>query len=102
MGLDDPWRRLVDLVQNALFTRHPYRRPIIGYVDALRSLPPEGMRDYYRRFYHPGNATLVICGDVETVLIVRTVWVPAAANVFTPSTRGRSDSTRVPLSSCHV
>jgi zinc protease len=64
MGLDDPWRRLADLVQTALFSRHPYRRPIIGHPDALRALTPAGMRDYYRRFYHPGNATLVICGDV--------------------------------------
>lgn len=66
MGLDDPWRRLADLVQTTLFTRHPYRRPIIGHADALRALTPAGMRDYYRRFYHPGNATLVICGDVTT------------------------------------
>lgn len=66
MGLDDPWRRLADLVQGAIFSRHPYRRPIIGHADALRALTPGAMRDYYRRFYHPGNATLVICGDVVT------------------------------------
>jgi zinc protease len=65
MGLDDPWRSLADLVQSALFTRHPYRRPIIGHADALKALPVEGMRDYYRRFYHPGNATVVLCGDFE-------------------------------------
>jgi zinc protease len=65
MGLDDPWRSLADRVQAAVFTRHPYRRPIIGYADALRALPVEGMRDYYRRFYHPGNATVVLCGDFE-------------------------------------
>jgi zinc protease len=64
MGLDDPWRRLADLVQAAVFSRHPYRRPIIGHADALKALAPEDMRDYYRRFYHPGNATLVVCGDV--------------------------------------
>jgi zinc protease len=66
MGLDDPWRRLADLVQAAVFSRHPYRRPVIGHVDALRALTPAAMRDYYKRFYHPGNATLVICGDVAT------------------------------------
>ena len=64
MGLDDPWRRLTDRVQSALFVRHPYRRPIIGHPDALRALDPGDMRDYYRRFYHPGNAVLTICGDV--------------------------------------
>jgi zinc protease len=64
MGLDDPWRRLTERVQAALFERHPYRRPIIGYPDALRALEVADMRDYYRRFYHPGNAVLVIAGDV--------------------------------------
>ncbi len=65
MGLDDPWRVLSDAVQTALFPRHPYRRPIIGYPDTLRLMTPDVMRDYYRRFYHPGNATLVLCGDVD-------------------------------------
>jgi zinc protease len=63
MGLDEPWRRLGDLVSETLFERHPYRRPIIGYTDVLLAMSPQGMRDYYRRFYHPGNATLVVCGD---------------------------------------
>jgi zinc protease len=65
MGLDDPWRRLSELVQAAVFSRHPYRRPIIGHADVLGGLRVEDMRDYYRRFYHPGNATLVLCGDLE-------------------------------------
>jgi zinc protease len=65
MGLDDPWRRLTDLVQETLFSRHPYRRPVIGYPDALKRLSAAEMRDYWKRFYHPGNATLVLCGDVD-------------------------------------
>ena len=65
MGKDDPWRRLSELVQTTLFSRHPYRRPIIGHTDALRGMSAASMRDYYRRFYHPGNATLVVCGDIR-------------------------------------
>jgi len=65
MGLDDPWRRLADLVQSTLFLRHPYRRPVIGHADALAKLRVDEMRDYHRRFYHPGNATLVLCGDIQ-------------------------------------
>ena len=65
MGLDDPWRGLTELVQAALFPRHPYRRPVIGYTDTLTQLSVEEMRDYYARFYHPGNATLVVCGDID-------------------------------------
>lgn len=65
MGEDDPWRNLTRAVQEVLFPRHPYRRPVIGYADVLEALDVEDMRDYYQRFYHPGNATLVLCGDVR-------------------------------------
>jgi zinc protease len=64
MGEDDPWRVLMRHVEAAVFPRHPYGRPVIGYADTLRALSVGDMRDYYRRFYHPGNATLVVCGDV--------------------------------------
>ena len=65
MGEDDPWRTLTREVQLALFPRHPYRRPVIGFADTLRAMGVEDMRDFYRRHYRPDNATLVICGDVE-------------------------------------
>jgi len=65
MGEDDPWRVLMKHVEAAIFPRHPYGRPVIGYADTLRGLAVGDMRDYYRRFYHPGNATLVVCGDVS-------------------------------------
>jgi len=64
MGDDDPWRALTEAVQAVAFERHPYRRPIIGYSDALRRLTVGEMREYHARFYHPSNATLVISGDV--------------------------------------
>lgn len=65
MGEDDPWRNLTQEVQSYVFPRHPYRRPVIGYPDTLKSMSVEEMRAYYARFYHPGNATLVVCGDIE-------------------------------------
>ena len=65
MGEDDPWRNLTQELGHHLFPRHPYRRPVIGYADTLRALSVEEMRDYYRRFYHPGNATIVVCGDFD-------------------------------------
>jgi len=65
MGRDDPWRRLAQAVSEALFSRHSYRRPVIGYEDVLRGMSVDMMRDYYERHYHPGNAVLVICGDVN-------------------------------------
>jgi zinc protease len=65
MGLDDPWRRLSQELAPLLHGRHPYGRPIIGYRDVLGRMTPEMMRTFYKRFYHPGNATVVISGDVS-------------------------------------
>lgn len=65
MGLDDPWRALSRKVSEALFGEHPYARPVIGYRETLEPMTAEDMRDYYRRHYRPGNATLVVAGDVD-------------------------------------
>jgi zinc protease len=72
-GEDDPWRVLSQEVQAALFPRHPYRRPVIGYADTLKALRVSEMRDYYERFYHPGNAVLVVSGDIEPARALETV-----------------------------
>ena len=73
MGEDDPWRRLSTAVGAALFPRHPYGRPVVGYVDTLNRMSVEDMRAYYERFYHPGNATLVVCGDVRPASALRLI-----------------------------
>jgi len=73
MGEDDPWRALMRRVEEVLFPHHPYGRPIIGYPETLKAMRPEDMRAYYQRFYHPGNATLVVCGDVDSAHALRAV-----------------------------
>lgn len=73
MGLDDPWSVLMMTVEQALFGRHPYARPIIGYPESLRAMTPADMRAYHARFYHPANAKLVIAGDVEPKKALRLV-----------------------------
>lgn len=73
MGEDDPWRVLSQIVERTVFPHHPYGRPIIGFTETLEAMSPESMRDYYRRFYHPGNATIVLAGDVKAEDAVRAV-----------------------------
>ncbi len=73
MGEDDPWRSLSRQVQELLFTRHPYRRPVIGYPDVLQRMTPQLMREYYGRFYRPGNALLMLCGDFESRSALREI-----------------------------
>jgi zinc protease len=73
MNEDDPWRELAREVGEALFPGHAYGRPVIGYPDTLRALTVDDMRAYYHRHYRPGNATLVICGDVQPRSAMRLV-----------------------------
>ena len=65
MGEDDPWRSLSRKAGEVLYGQHPYARPVIGYRATLEPLTIEAMRAHYDRFYRPGNATLVIAGDVD-------------------------------------
>jgi zinc protease len=73
MGEDDPWRVLARGVEAAVFARHPYGRPIIGTAESVAAVTPEEMRAYYERFYHPGNVTIVICGDISREKALRAV-----------------------------
>ncbi len=65
MGEDEPWRALTEEVQLALFPRHPYRRPVIGFADSLAAMSVDDMRSYYARFYRPRNAVIVVAGDFD-------------------------------------
>jgi len=51
---------------NALFyTNNPYHHPIIGWVEDLDSLNIKDVRKWYKTWYAPNNATLVVVGDVK-------------------------------------
>jgi zinc protease len=89
MGDDDPWRVLSREVQMALFPRHPYRRPIIGFADSLAAMRPEAMREYHTRHYRPGNAVLVVSGDIDPARALASVRehfeaIPAGASSEAP------------------
>jgi zinc protease len=49
----------------AAYQVHPYKHPIIGWMADLESMTIKDMQDWYRRWYTPGNAILVVVGDVE-------------------------------------
>ena len=61
----DPGAQLNEAVQSALYTHHPYGTPIIGWGHEIEGLGREDALAYYRRFYTPENAILVVAGDVE-------------------------------------
>jgi zinc protease len=61
----DPGAQLGEAMQAALFTHHPYGTPIIGWAHEIEGLTRTDALAYYRRFYTPENAILIVAGDVE-------------------------------------
>jgi len=62
---NNPEARLTEQIMAALYLNHPYGRPVIGWHHEIEKLGREDALAFYRRFYAPNNATLVIAGDVE-------------------------------------
>jgi zinc protease len=61
---NSPDARLTEQIMAALYLNHPYGRPVIGWRGEIEKLDREDALAFYRRFYAPNNATLVIAGDV--------------------------------------
>src|SRR5438309_1302589 len=62
---NNPDARLIEQIMAALYLNHPYGRPVIGWHQEIEKLGREDALAFYRRFYAPNNAILVIAGDVE-------------------------------------
>ena len=62
---NNPAARLGEQMDAALYLNHPYGRPVIGWRQEIEQLDREGALDFYRRFYTPNNAIVVIAGDVN-------------------------------------
>jgi zinc protease len=62
---NNPDARLTEQMMAALYLNHPYGRPVIGWRQEIEKLDREDALAFYKRFYAPNNATLVIAGDVD-------------------------------------
>jgi zinc protease len=62
---NNPEARLTEQVMAALYLNHPYGRPVIGWHPEIEKLDREDALAFYRRFYAPNNAILVVAGDVD-------------------------------------
>jgi len=62
---DRPRSQVYEQLMATALTAHPYRNPIIGWMNDLENLRVEDTRDFYQRWYAPNNATLIVVGDVD-------------------------------------
>jgi len=66
---------------------HPYRTPVIGWMSDLQTMTVDDARDWYRRWYAPNNATLVVVGDVsgpEVLALAQRHFGPIPARALPP------------------
>lgn len=60
---NNPNGALFEQLYATAFQAHPYRQPIIGWMDEIRQSQAEDLREFYRLFYKPNNAFIVAVGD---------------------------------------
>jgi zinc protease len=63
---NNPRSRLSEQIDAALYLNHPYGRPVIGWRHEIEKLDRAEALAFYKRFYTPNNAVLVVAGDVTT------------------------------------
>jgi zinc protease len=85
---NNPEARLTEQIMAALYLNHPYGRPVIGWHQEIEKLDREDALAFYRRFYAPNNAILVIAGDVDAgdvrPMVERTFGAVAAQPAIPP------------------
>ena len=66
MRMDNqPYGNLLTAILNNLYTNHPYHWPTIGSMEDLNAAILDEFLDFYKKYYVPNNATLVVAGDLK-------------------------------------
>ncbi len=68
-----PFGLLNELITFHAFDVHPYKHPVIGSMTDLNASTIDDVRDFYKTYYVPQNATLMVVGDFETDTVVNLV-----------------------------
>jgi len=80
---DDPTGSLSEQLQAAAFDAHPYGNPVIGWMGDIRQLSREDIHTFYKTYYIPNNAVLLVVGDFD-----RTELLPKIHKAFGSIPRG--------------
>ena len=84
---DKPQSKVNEQFQAIAFRAHPYGRPVVGHMNDLENMTAEDAREWYRNWYAPNNATLVVVGDVkakEVLALAKQHFGPIKARALPP------------------
>ena len=73
MRKDQPWTKVYNATNHAMYTSHPYKRDVIGTPEIISQVPQEEIMDYYRTFYSPKNVTTIVVGDFDSEKVLNKV-----------------------------
>ncbi len=68
---DRPQGLLYEQLMATAFTSHPYRSPVIGWMNDLENMTWNDAREWYERWYAPNNAIVVVVGDVNAAEVFK-------------------------------
>jgi zinc protease len=67
---DNPAAALGEVMAAVAYTVYPYRRPVIGWMSDILNLSRDDLRQFYKTYYAPNNAFIVVVGDFESEKIL--------------------------------
>ncbi|MCL2636274.1 MAG: insulinase family protein, partial [Betaproteobacteria bacterium] len=84
---DNPEAKLFEQMNAVAFQLHPYRRPIIGWMDDLEAMTAADAKAWYDAWYVPNNAYVIVAGDVDhdaVFALAKQYYGPLAARPLPP------------------
>ncbi len=63
--LAQPYGRLYEFINSLSYQKHPYKRGVIGNLDELSAATTKDANEFYKTFYRPDNAYLIVVGDFD-------------------------------------
>jgi zinc protease len=67
---DKPGAALGEVMSAVAYTVYPYRRPVIGWMSDILNLSGDDLRQFYKTYYAPNNAFIVVVGDFDAQQIL--------------------------------
>ncbi len=73
MRKDQNWTKVYNTCNFNMYTRHPYKRDVIGTPEIISRVTQSEIMQYYRTFYSPENMTTIIVGDFDHEKVLKAV-----------------------------
>ncbi len=98
-GDNEPFELLLKMSFAQAYLEHPYRHPTIGWRSDVEGMRAAELRRFYDTYYHPGNATAIVVGDVDEAAALAAVargfgGIPPQSGGGFPASSGREPQQR--------